>query len=129
LMKYKDIDYFGNYAGSEGSKSGYLMTKTNIVDKFPLFGKYPIQTNFGHYCSGGGYYLNQKAIDVIIDNEAFFPEFPKNDYQKYLYNNEYFKGLNVFEDKSIGVVLNKNNIFPNQHEFDHRFYSSCVRWH
>jgi hypothetical protein len=128
LMKYKDIDYFGNYAGSQRCKSNYLMTKKNIIEQYPLFGKYLVETDFGHYCSGGGYYLNQKAIKVILDNESYFPEFSKNDYKKYLYNNEYFKGLNVFEDKSIGVILNKNNIFPNQHDFDHRLYNSCVKW-
>ena len=127
-MKYKDIEYFGNYVGSESSKSGYLMTKKNVTDKYPLFGKYLVQIDFGHYCSGGGYYLNQKSINVILDNESYFPEFSKNDYIKYLYNNEYFKGLNIFEDKTIGVILNKNNIFPNQHGFDYRLYNSCVKW-
>ena len=128
LIKYQDNDYFGNYAGCHECKSNYLMSKKNVTDEYKLFHQYLVQTEFGHYCSGGGYYLNQKAIDVILNNEAFFPEFPKNDYQKYLYNNEYFKGLNIFEDKSIGVVLTKNNIFPNQPDFDDNLYRSCVRW-
>lgn len=128
LMKYKDIDYFGNYAGSAGCKSSYVMNKTNVTDKYPLFGKHLIQTEFGHYCAGGGYYLSQKSIDTIIQNKEFFKEFPKNDYEKYLYNNEYFNGLNIFEDKSIGVILTRNNILPNQPYFDIDLYKSCVRW-
>jgi len=128
LLKFQDIDYFGNYAGCEAIKTSYVMKKRYVTDKYKLFQNHLVDTEFGHFCSGGGYYLNEKSIDIIIENETYFKEFPKNDYEKYLYNNDYFKGLNIFEDKSIGVILTRNNILPNKPYFDENFYKLCVKW-
>jgi len=124
LEDNKQIPYYGKFVNGSAYYSNYLSSKTYVTDVYPEFKKYNVKVEFGAYCSGGGYFINQNCIKIILENEQYFKPFPKDNYNDYLVRiteyiiannvmeNIHFNNLNVFEDKTIGVVLNKYNIIP-----------------
>lgn len=124
LENNKHIPYYGRYVSGKSYYSNYLSTKSHVTDVYPEFKQYYIKVEEGAYCSGGGYFINQECIKIILKNGEYFKKFPKNTYKdniqnvvEYISDNNirkitYIDNLHVFEDKTIGVVLHKYNVTP-----------------
>ena len=61
LMKYKDIEYFGNYAGCESSKSNYLMTKKKYNRTISIVWKISCRNRFWTLLFWGRILLESKS--------------------------------------------------------------------
>lgn len=124
LEKNQHLPYFGRYVNGDSHYSRYLANKEYVTNVYPEFKNIPVRVEFAPYCAGGGYYINQQCVNVILQNEEYFKPFPKDTYKEYFVNKmervlkeqaiekAYFKDLHVFEDKTIGLVLHKHNITP-----------------
>lgn len=113
LEKNQDIPYYGRYVSFKSEQlSSYLADKKHVINNYAEFQRFPVYLEKGSYCSGGGYYLRNDAIDIILKNNERFHAFPKETYMNYLIDNRYFRHLNVFEDKSIGETLCVNGFYP-----------------
>jgi hypothetical protein len=124
LENNKHIPYYGRYVNGHAYYSNYLSSKSYVTDTYPEFKQCLINVEQGAYCAGGGYYLNQECVRIVLQNEEYFKPFPKDTYMEHLKSKiehvsptqlreiTYFDNLYVFEDKTIGVVLHNNNITP-----------------
>lgn len=86
-LSIKKIDYSGHLVTTPGYESHYHQGKcqSDINDKV-------IYVDKANYCSGGGYFLSRKSVEIIINTEI---------------------GENViYEDHFVGKTLNDHNIFP-----------------
>lgn len=91
------IDYGGKRIMFQNEKFHYRKCeKTSKWYNKPFYGEKII------YCSGGGYMLSKKAIDIVAMNDSFL------DY--------------AYEDYYIGSIMNKNNIEPQNFKIKDYFY-------
>lgn len=104
--------YYGVYAGYQECKSSYLFGKTHVTDKYPELKKIEVHTPQGSYVAGGGYFLNLEALNIILANPNNFRSFPENFLDYYDDKENCIKGINIFEDKTIGYTLFQNGIIP-----------------
>lgn len=115
LEQNKNVPYWGKCVNGNAYLSLYLSSKEHVITQYPEFKNIPVRVEQGAYCSGGGYYINYNTVRLILDNPNYFSPFPKNTYMDNIVHNQqltYFNNLNVFEDKTIGVVLTRNNVQP-----------------
>lgn len=83
----KKLDYAGHYIHSEGENTDYHFGKCFDKGKENIIILKPAD-----YCSGGGYFLSKIACQIVL--------------------NEMNKHKTIFEDYSVGLTLNENNIRP-----------------
>jgi hypothetical protein len=90
----KCIDYFGLFNESKKRPQMFYTLKRSRLKKFHnpdnYIGK---KYTFSLCCYGFGYYISIKSCNIILDNY----DIVKNE---------------VLEDSCIGLILNKNNIYP-----------------
>lgn len=79
------IDYAGNYVETTQSLSDYHVGKSEANIGF-------VKIDPMTYCSGGGYFLSKKSVECILNNLNM--------------------KCNIFEDYTIGKILNNCGISP-----------------
>lgn len=107
------LDYFGRLVDGKPYKSSYLQNKPYVYNQYPIFETATVDVKYGSYCAGGGYWVSNNAIDAILQAKYLFKPFKPDTYMDlYDESTNTFKGLYVFDDKNVGVVLNNAGIPP-----------------
>jgi len=91
--------------------------KAFVEKNYPILLKATIEVPRNvDFASGGGFYLNMKAFEILCQEHENFQPFPK-DNETLMKNltsdsegHQYIKGVHAFDDLEVGVVMNKHKI-------------------
>jgi uncharacterized protein YqgQ len=97
-IRFNFINLFENFKQVILNKYDYAGYKADVSDHVSGYFKEKDPSNplvfvpATKYCAGGGYFLSKKCVSIVSQMETF---------------------STVYEDQSIGYILNQNNIYPN----------------
>ena len=90
----KSVDYFGLFSESKKRPQMFYTLRKHRLKKFHNPNNYVGQKYFSSFCCYGfGYYISIKSSNIILNNYDIVKH-------------------EVLEDSCMGLILNRNNIFP-----------------